>query len=539
MNDFVLSAATGRDATQTFVRGESDLADNPWVFTEVIPAGSDEIGLFPADCVAVTATGQPGSSAIQASQSGEVRIGLVAGETVTCTYNNARSGGIGIVEKETLGGVGTFDIDLIPPPGAPPIVTAPVTTTRPGVPVMVVGPAATVTGTYTVIERKPVPDGRGTWELTSVICNDQFVPFEDDGDSWSASHEVTAGENPRCLITNTFTPGGSISVEKVTRGGTGTFGYSVVPRLSTTGEWAGDMGGRGTATTTAEDTPTPAVRDDGLPGPLADELVVDGTRHTVIEYVPPATDAGHWELTDVDCGGAEVDFPAPGAVDIVLTPQNPNPTCRFTNDFVPVGTLDVIKNTSGDPTLRPEPAQVELDCVDGTTGQATVAPGESSGSVPRRGFNDVTECTVTEPETGAAANAEVTTTATLTVDDRDPSAIELGVPFTVRPGEETVVVIDNVFTEPTAPETGTPPTHPTNPTNPTAPTVPAHPTSGPLPPTIGSPGAPMPPGSGGPSNLATTGQDTWWLFPSVIMAGTLLVAGAVMVRTARRSRCAH
>ncbi|NED89929.1 hypothetical protein G3I76_58870, partial [Streptomyces sp. SID11233] len=34
VNDFVLSASTGKDASQTFVRGESDIDSNPWTFQE-------------------------------------------------------------------------------------------------------------------------------------------------------------------------------------------------------------------------------------------------------------------------------------------------------------------------------------------------------------------------------------------------------------------------------------------------------------------------------------------------------------------------
>ncbi|NUT52837.1 MAG: hypothetical protein HOV94_36955 [Saccharothrix sp.] len=496
-NDFVLSAATDQDASQTFIRGESTLADDPWVFTEVLPDGSAWGLAHPAECVAVTAGGGPGSSAVVSEPGGEVRVGLVAGETVTCTYTDQRTGGLGLLEKETLGGTGTFDIDLIPPPGAPPIETRPVTTTEPGVPVTVVGPAVAVTGVYTAVERKPEPDGRGTWELTGAVCNDEQVPIEDAGDSWRASHEVVAGENPECLLTNEFTPGGSIDVEKVTRGGTGTFGYVVLPRRTGTRQPLGDRASRGTATTAAEDTPTHATRADGAPGPLATELLVDDSmRYDVVEFLPPATAAGQWQAVSVDCGGAEVGTPRPNVVEVVLTPANPTPTCRFTNVFVPAGTLSVVKTTTDDDTLRPDPARLLVTCADDTLAELTVPPGVPDATTTRTGVNQATECTVSESATGAAATAEITTTATITVNDGEPVPVALDTPFPVRPGENVVVRVDNAFTTPTT--------------------------------------APVPPETA--HLLAGTGLDLRWWLAATALAGAMLATGVVLVRTARSRR---
>ena len=328
----MLSARSGQDASQSFVRGESDIDTNPWVFREVVPAGSGWERENPTVCEAVTATGAPGSSAIRTSTDGEVRVGLVEGESVTCTYTNRRTAGPGVLSKQTLGATGTCDISLDTPPEAPPVDPGPTTTTAEGVPVEVVGAQETPVGTYTAVERKPAPDGRGTWELTSAVCDGQEVPVVDAGDSWRVPHEVTAGENPECLLTDTFTPGGAISVEKTTQGGTGTFGYAVLPHPATSEQAEGAPGYRGTATTVAEGTATPAVRADGTAGPLATELEVDDSmRYTVQEFLPPATAQGSWQATDVDCEGAETGGLEPGStsVELRLTPENPTPTCRF------------------------------------------------------------------------------------------------------------------------------------------------------------------------------------------------------------------
>ncbi|MGW9380119.1 DUF5979 domain-containing protein [Streptomyces albidoflavus] len=532
VNDFVLSARSGQDASQTFVRGESELDDDPWVFKEYVPEGSGWESVGPAVCLAEAAGGGPGSSQIQSGEDGEVRVGLVEGESVTCTYTNRRTGGPGILAKQTLGSTGTFDISLEVTPGAPPVTTEPTTTTAEGVPVEVVESQDTPAGTYTAVERKPAPDGTGTWELTSAVCNGEEVPVTDAGDSWRVTYEVTAGENPRCLLTDTFTPGGAISVEKVTEGGTGTFGYTVAPHPAETDPDDGDMTYRGTATTTQEDTPTPAVPAGGTPGPIATGLEVDdATTYTVHEYLPPATAEGGWQATDVDCEGAEVGDLDPGttSVEVRLTPENPTPTCRFTNVYVPAGTLDVVKTTSGDTELRPDAARVELECADGTEEAGQIAPGETEGSLPRRAFNADTTCTVTESDDGAAEDATVTTTARLSVDGGDPVPVTLGEPFPVRTGQSAVVTVTNTFTGPSPTPTPTPsPTETPTPTPTPSPTeTPTHhPTLTPDP--THSPSH--------PGELPDTGQTTGSLLPLATLAGTLALAGLVLLIVLRRRR---
>ncbi|NEA41349.1 LPXTG cell wall anchor domain-containing protein [Streptomyces sp. SID11385] len=516
VNDFVLSASTGKDASQTFVRGESDIDSNPWTFQEALEPGSGWELVGSPDCVARAADGGTGRSAIRTDSAGKVEIGLVEGETVTCTYTNSRSGGEGLLQKETLGGTGTFDIDLDVPPGAPPVEVNPVTTTRPGVPETVAGSQEVVTGTYTAIEHKPAPDGRGTWELTSAVCDGEEVPITDTGDTWRVAHEVTADENPHCLLTNTYTPAGAIAIEKVTRGGTGTFGYGVTPHPAVTGPADGTALYRGEATTEAEDAVTPAVREDGEPGPVANELRVDDRlRYTVQEYLPPATDAGRWVLESVDCGDAQVGPVRPGSssVEVRLTPEDPRPTCRFTNRYEAAGTLDVIKTTSDDEKLRPDAAHLELNCADGTEAGIDIEPGASGGSLPQQTFTTATTCTVTEPSNGAAADADVETSASLMVDDGEQRPVNLGEPFEVRPGESTVFRVANAFTGP-------------------SPSPSPSPTPGPS-------DSPHPsPSPSSPGVLPHTGDDGSWLAPTAGIAFALLLGGGVLLRMAwvRRRR---
>ncbi len=547
VNDFVLSARSGQDASQSFIRGESDIDTNPWVFKEYVPPGSGWERENPIVCAAVSASGGAGSSQIRTDSAGEVRVGLVEGETVTCTYTNRRTGGPGVLAKQTLGSTGTFDIGLETPPGAPPAEPGPTTTTEEGVPVQVVGSQDTPVGTYTAVERKPAPDGRGTWELTSAVCDGQDVPVVDAGDSWRASHEVTGGENPQCLLTDTFTPGGAISVEKTTEGATGTFGYAVVPHPATRGPADGDTEYRGTAVTTEQDTATPAVREDGAAGPLATGLEVDDAmRYTVQEFLPPDTAEGRWQATGVECEGAETGDMTPGStsVELRLTPENPTPTCRFTNVYVPAGTLDVVKTTSGDQELRPDAARVELECADGTEETGEIAPGQTEAALPRRAFNDDTTCTVTEPADGAAEDATVTTTAQLSVDGGDPVPVVLGRPFPVRTGQSAVVTVTNTFTGPSPSPTPTPTPTPTpSPTETPTPTPSPSPTETPTPTPPPSHTTPPPTHTPEPTHspshpgeLPDTGQSSGSMLPLAALAGTLALAGLVLLIVLRRRR---
>ncbi|WP_433341138.1 prealbumin-like fold domain-containing protein [Streptomyces sp. CA-253872] len=527
VNDFTLSASSGADASQTFVRGASDIDTNPWTLKESLPSGSGWQLEGAPSCDVRTGSGDPGRSEVSTDSGGALRIGLVAGETVTCRYSNRRTAGAGLLSKESLGATGTFDIDLETPPGAPPVGTTPVTTSREGVPVTVADADSVVTGTYTVTEHKPAPDGRGTWELTRAVCGGEEEPVTDAGDTWRVSHEVTAGENPHCRLTDTFTPGGAIGVEKVTRGGTGTFGYAVTAHPAAGGPSDGEQY-TGTATTEAENTVTPAVREDGSPGPVASGLTVDDSvRYTVQEFLPPASEAGRWVLDAVDCGGAQEGPPRPGgsSVEVRLTPAHPKPTCRFANRFVPAGTLDVIKTTSDDEKLRPDAARLALSCADGVDDGVDIAPGATGGSIPEHAFNEATTCTVTEPRTGAAADAKVTTSASVAVGGGTQRPLGLGDSFAVRPGERTVFRVANVFTGTSPSPSPSPSPHP-------SPSVPVSPAPG-------HGAGTFPPGGGpGGARLPHTGEDRYWLAPAAGIAFALLIGGGVLLRMAwlRRRR---
>ncbi|MEU6846804.1 DUF5979 domain-containing protein [Streptomyces sp. NPDC046716] len=530
-NDFVLHASAQKQDEITFIRGAGGA---PWTFKEVVPADSGWTPPTQPSCTVVAADGSPGTSAVRTDSAGATSVELAAGDTVTCTYTNTRASGKALLEKESIGGTGTFDIDLGTPPGAPPVNVAPVTTRREGVPVTVAeAPAGATPGTYTIDEAIPAPDGTGTWELTGLNCDGTDVPITkgpatDDAPrgTWHATYDLASVDDANCLLTNKFTPGGAINIEKVTEGGTGSFAYDVIAhplaRLRDATTY------RSTATTETEGVPVTAHPEDGT-GPAADELAVnDSTHYTVQEYLPPPTAEGHWEMTDADCGTAGSGLnTAQGTVQVRLTSDNPRPTCRFTNRFVKVGTLDVTKRTSGDTGLRPGTAHLTLSCADGTEDALDVEAGATSGALTRHRFPNDTTCTLEETATGAADQADVDTSAVLTVTGEEPRTITLGQSFPVRTNEEATVVVTNTF-KTSPPPTSPPPTSPTPTPSTTSPSTPSTPS------TPSVPGTPSPGPSHPGHHLAETGTSTTALW--LAFAASLAVALGTLTVTAVRRR---
>ncbi|WP_420034327.1 hypothetical protein ACN2WE_18970 [Streptomyces sp. cg28] len=532
-NDFLLHASAQQDDSMTFIRGAGG---TPWTFKEVVPPNSGWTPPTIPRCTVVGPGGGDGSSQVEVDSTGAASVELGAGDTVTCTYTNTRTSGKALLEKESIGGTGTFDIDLKPPPGATPIAVSPVTTTQESVPVTVAeAPAGATPGTYTIDETIPQPDGTGTWNLESLNCNGTEVPITKGPatdsaplGTWHASYDVASVDDATCLLTDKFTPGGAINIEKVTEGGTGTFAYDIVAQPDS--RRRDDATYRSTATTESEGVAVTAHPEDGSGGPAADGLTVDdSTPYTVQEYLPPPTAAGHWEMTDADCGtaGSDVDT-GQGTVQVRLTADDPRPTCRFTNRFVEVGTLDVTKRTTGDTALRPGVAHLALSCADGTEDALDVAAGDTSGALTQHGFGNSTTCRLEETATGAGDGVDVDTSAVLTVADGEPQKITLGESFPVRTGEAVSVVVTNTFEAPTPP-TSPPPTSP--------PPTSAPPTS--PPPTSGVPTTPPPvtphPGPSHPGHhLADTGTSTTALWLAFVAA--LAVALGTLTVTAMRRR---
>ncbi|MFD7729867.1 hypothetical protein ACFV6F_05715 [Kitasatospora phosalacinea] len=436
VNDFLLTASADHPSSMDFVRGETRDGDAPWSFQEHVAPDSGWLPAGRPDCTAVDERGGPGSSRLSADSTGRASVALAAGDHVTCVFTNRRAAGAALLQKESIGGTGTFDIAVEAPPGADVAAESPVTTTEPGVPVTVASAAHPVPGHYALSEAVPAPDGTGHWETPTAYCDGTELPVTTGPatadaplGTWQAAYDLATDTAANCLLTNRFVPGGQIGIEKVTRGGTGTFRYQVAARPVPRAAGPVPPPQQAVAVTTAEDTPATALRADGSPGPAAALLPVGPLyRYSVQELMPAPTADGWWALESVDCGpaGSRPDLER-ALVEVHLTPEDPTPTCRFTNRFHRVTVLDVVKLTTDDTALRPLAARVELRCTgDGGPTALLVDPGRPRGDLPRRTFTTATACTLTEPATGAADGVDTATGAVLRTDDGSEQAVEPG-----------------------------------------------------------------------------------------------------------------
>ena len=213
---------------------------------------------------------------------------VAAGETVTCTFTNTKDGSI-TIEKQTLpnGDAQSF------------------TFTGDVAGSLSDGQTATesvVPGQYTSTEA--VPSG---WDLTSIVCDD--ANSSGNTTTGVATFNVEAGENVKCVFTNT--KDGSITIEKQTLpdGDAQTFSF------------AGDVSG------------TLGDGDDET------ESVAPGS-YTSTETVPDG-----WDLTDITCDdGDSSGDTATGEASFEVDPGE-DVTCVFTN--TKRATVEVNKRESG------------------------------------------------------------------------------------------------------------------------------------------------------------------------------------------------
>jgi len=443
INDFILSPTAGAPASQTFIRGAVGENDAAWEVTEASSSdGWQPTG--PPVCTSVRGT--PVSVAGATAQ-----IRLRAGDTVTCTFTNERvRTGPGSLSKLTLGGGGTFPFTIDgPAPGVDRQTT--VTTTGDGDQVLVADSLGSIPGTYTVTETLPAPTGAGAWEAQDAQCNGEDVPLTADGLQRTGSVSIGEGETFRCIVTNRYTPGGSITIRKATTPATGTAGFIVTERDGAQIATGSSPVYQASATTTADGEFVEAVWD----GPAADALTVSPTAHYgIVELLPAPSAAGTWELASVDCGANDaIVNAAEASVDVALTAENPDAVCDFTNVFRPAGHLRVIKNGSDDLTLRDSAAQLEVQCTPDTSYSFALPVGSRSFDTGEATVLEEQRCRVVESETGSASGTSVTTTAALSVDGGDPVALEpFDSWFPVEDGADTTVTIDNVYAaDPTPP----------------------------------------------------------------------------------------
>ncbi|HWK29231.1 MAG TPA: DUF11 domain-containing protein [Solirubrobacter sp.] len=358
-HSFTLSAANGRDASQSFIRAAGEA---PWTVQEELPPGWSLTGL---SCASATGA----SSATTDAGTGAAAVRLGAGDTVTCTYTNRLTPPAGLLlAKRTLGGVGSFEF-RVAGKGA---TTQTITTRRPGV-AAVGKPLTGAAGTYAISETAPPRSPQGRWVATGVNCGGRALnPLR------PLSLTVSAGKGVVCLFTNRFVPAGALVVRKTTVGSTGTANFQITRDRDPSQTYSQR------ATTRKPLLPVPASGDRTSSLPLGS--------YTITEFGRQVRLRGYWRLDAVLCNGRPVGA-SMGTAKVRLTAAEPKADCTFINEFVrrtppqpgptPTPTPTPTPNPNPNPSPTPVPT-VDPD-VDGPTADlvvtkrvapATAAPGD-------------------------------------------------------------------------------------------------------------------------------------------------------------------
>ncbi|MGJ7520609.1 prealbumin-like fold domain-containing protein [Variovorax sp. LT1P1] len=282
------------------------------------------------------------------------------GATIACTFTNTRLAVT--VRKVSNGGVGTFNFT-----GTNGVVGHAVTTATPGVAVSGDQQSLTTIGAATTVTEAAPPAG---WRLTGIACTGlgtggtatPTIPGTGTGGgSVSLDAAATAtGSNIVCTFTNAKLP--TVTVSKVSIGGTGTFAFS-----GTNGIAAHNV------STVASGTPATGVTQI---------LSAAATATNVVESAPPAG----FVLTGVACtglgaGGSATPNLATRTVtlDAAATAVGSDIACTFTNTAV--SSLKLVKTSSTPNFIVGVPASYTLTLTN-TGVFATQAATTVTDSVP-------------------------------------------------------------------------------------------------------------------------------------------------------------
>jgi uncharacterized repeat protein (TIGR01451 family) len=168
-----------------------------------------------------------------------------------------------------------------------------------------------------------VPEG---WKLTDLHCVSTKSQVTTDLETASISIDLAAGDTVVCTYVDTLKPPkGALLLSKVTRGGTGTFGFKV-------------LGADGATVKTARIK----TIEEGVPA-YAKPIVLDPGRYRILEH-SPHDPKGIWKAVGASCNGAASRPQA--EVEVSVEPSKGG-LCTFTNRLVYPGRITIEKETIG------------------------------------------------------------------------------------------------------------------------------------------------------------------------------------------------
>lgn len=333
--------------------------------------------------------GQAGSTATTDVPTAKVVIVLAPRDQVTCTFTvdpPPVPAGLSL-KVYTAGAAAPFQVRI----GTQ---TLTATTNTEPVPAAVSGAdlSTLAAGTYTVA----VASTATGWTLTGAVCNG--APIQ--ASAATVPVNLVDGVPTECALRVVVRPPAP-KLNVITKGGVASGGFSVAPAdAAGAGWWAA-------AVTTKAGVATAASGD--IPGDLPSGAYV-------VTAVPPRSDlTGGWKLSSFACTPADRN-PATGALaTITIVPGGPDPVCTATYEFDAATYLQVTVRATGSESGRAAPAVLEVSCVDGSAGRVVLdtTEGASTGLPESLAFLAPTDCTITQPSTGAARTSEVKTTVAL------------------------------------------------------------------------------------------------------------------------------
>jgi uncharacterized repeat protein (TIGR01451 family) len=168
------------------------------------------------------------------------------------------------------------------------------------------------------------------WKLTGLQCTSQSGHSVTNADLSTATVSIDLADEDTvtCTYTDEFVPpNGGLQIRKLTVGATGRFGFAVAPSAG------------GHSATAVAETLAPEVAVDASPSPIS---LAPGDYK--LSETSPASSAGRWALTGVECGGHALPVTQPVAVSVV---SGVGTTCTLTNAFTPLGSIALHKITLG------------------------------------------------------------------------------------------------------------------------------------------------------------------------------------------------
>jgi hypothetical protein len=388
-------ASSGDPVEESFARTATPTNSPPYTISPQLPSGWR---VAEVTCSASRADNASATSAWNIDQpTSTASVTLAAGDAVVCAYSldpPAVPAGL-TVRLYSPGAGAAFGVTLSAGSGTPQALTA--TTASDGVAVTAGGAdlSAPAPGSYTATVTPPAAEAAG-WSLTAVLCNGTAGSIN----GMAATFTVATGIPLECVLRLTRKPP-ALTLNVVTAGDVATAGFSVVPADTADPGWGAAVN------TTGSGAQTAATGD--VPNDLA-----FGTY--LITAIPPrSSESSGWRLNTFTCTPSDKVATAGAAIRVTLFPGSPDPVCTASYQADPTTRLQVSVRAQGSRYGRRGPTVVEVSCVDGSAGRVLLAADDSGrATLPDAlAFLEPTNCTITQPTSGAAQTSLVRVTAKL------------------------------------------------------------------------------------------------------------------------------